>query len=101
MIRVVFAGPELAGFPEGCEGGNCKLMFPEPNETRASFEGRLSNGPAPVRRTYTVRHFFKDTQEMIIDFVAHGDNGPASRWASLPSGCSERRGRGPGHDPAS
>ncbi len=82
MIRVTFAGPELAGISQGCEGSNCKLLLPEPDETRAAFEARLSDGPAPVRRTYTVRHFDKDAQEMSIDFVAHGDNGPASRWAS-------------------
>lgn len=82
MIRVTFAGPELANFPEGHEGGNCKLMLPEPNETREHFATRLVDGPAPVRRTYTVRHFFKESQELSIDFVAHGDKGPASRWAS-------------------
>ena len=82
MIRVTFAGPELADFPEGREGGNCKLMLPEPDEPRAAFEGRLANGSAPVRRTYTVRSFDKAAQEMSIDFVAHGANGPASRWAS-------------------
>ncbi|MEM9707936.1 MAG: siderophore-interacting protein [Pseudomonadota bacterium] len=81
MIRVVFAGPELEGFPEGCEGGNCKLMLPEPDETKESFAERLANGPTPVRRTYTVRSFDSTTQELAIDFVAHGDNGPASRWA--------------------
>ena len=82
MIRVVFAGPELDGFPEGREGGNCKLMLPEPGETRERFADRLANGPAPVRRTYTVRKFDAATGELWIDFVAHGDNGPASRWAS-------------------
>jgi len=82
MIRVTFAGPELAGFPEGREGANCKLMLPEPGEARADFAQRLENGPAPVRRTYTVRHYRAEVQELDIDFVAHGDNGPASRWAS-------------------
>ncbi len=82
MIRVVFAGPELAGFPEGREGANCKLMIPEPNETKDRFAERLKIGPAPVRRTYTVRKFDSATQELTIDFVAHGDDGPASRWAS-------------------
>ncbi|MEM9969760.1 MAG: siderophore-interacting protein [Pseudomonadota bacterium] len=81
MIRVVFAGPELDGFPTGCEGGNCKLMLPEPDEAKESFVRRLAEGPAPVRRTYTVRSYDAATQEMAIDFVAHGDNGPASRWA--------------------
>ncbi len=82
MIRVTFEGPELAGFPEGCEGGNCKLMLPEPAEGRDAFADRIVNGPMPVRRTYTVRNFRRDMQELDIDFVAHGDNGPASRWAS-------------------
>ncbi len=82
MIRVVFAGPELAGFPEGREGGNCKLMIPDINEAKESFAARLQNGPTPVRRTYTVRQFVAETQELTIDFVAHGDEGPASRWAT-------------------
>lgn len=82
MIRVVFAGPELAGFPEGREGGNCKLMIPDVDETRNSFLDRLQNGPAPTKRTYTVRKFDAKTGELSIDFVAHGDKGPASRWAS-------------------
>lgn len=81
MIRVVFAGPELAGFPTGREGGNCKLMLPEPGEQRETFEARLSAGPKPVRRTYTVRHYDAQVQELTIDFVAHGENGPASAWA--------------------
>lgn len=82
MIRVVFAGPELAGFPEGREGGNCKLMLPEEGEGKDSFAEQLKNGPPPVKRTYTVRKFDTATQELTIDFVAHGDEGPASRWAS-------------------
>lgn len=82
MIRVTFAGPELDGFPEGREGGNCKLMLPDPGEVRKSFAERLRNGPRPARRTYTVRHHRPDMREIDIDFVAHGDNGPASRWAA-------------------
>ncbi|MEM9438528.1 MAG: siderophore-interacting protein [Pseudomonadota bacterium] len=81
MIRVIFAGPELDGFPEGREGGNCKLMLPEPDETKEAFAARLADGPPPVRRTYTVRSYDAKKQELAIDFVAHGDNGPASRWA--------------------
>ncbi|MEO9781000.1 MAG: siderophore-interacting protein [Sedimentitalea sp.] len=82
MIRVTFSGPELDGFPEGREGGNCKLMLPEPNEAQQDFAARLIQGPPPARRTYTVRSYRADVQELDIDFVAHGDNGPASRWAS-------------------
>lgn len=82
MIRVDFTGPELEGFPEGRDGGNCKLMLPEPDETKDAFSDRLLNGPPPVRRTYTVRRYDPVAQRLTIDFVAHGDNGPASAWAS-------------------
>jgi len=82
MIRVTFAGPELDGFPQGREGGNCKLMLPDIGETLDAFTQRLQSGPAPVRRTFTVRHYRADVQELDIDFVDHGDNGPASRWAN-------------------
>lgn len=82
MIRITFAGPELKGFPEGREGGNCKLMIPELDETKEAFTKRLTNGPTPTRRTYTVRHFRAADLELDIDFVDHGDTGPASAWAT-------------------
>jgi len=82
MIRVNFSGPGLADFPEGREGGNCKLLLPEPDETCEHFSKRLLDGSPLVKRTYTVRHYSRDSQVLSIDFVAHGDEGPASRWAS-------------------
>lgn len=81
MIRVTFSGPELGVSPKGCEGGNCKLMLPDNGESRENFEERIQNGPAPARRTYTVRAYRAEVQELDIDFVDHGDTGPASRWA--------------------
>ena len=81
MIRVVFSGEELRGIRNGCDGANCKLMLPDAGETKEAFAVRLTQGPAPVRRTYTVRSFREDVLEMDIDFVAYGDNGPASAWA--------------------
>lgn len=81
MIRVTFAGDALAGVPAGREGANCKIMLPEPGETRADFQKRLESGPPPTRRTYTVRHHRPELLELDIDFVDHGDAGPASAWA--------------------
>ena len=81
MRRITFAGPELEGIPQDRDGGNCKIMLPEPDETREAFSKRLIDGPPPVRRTFTVRATREDPVEMDIDFVAHGTEGPASRWA--------------------
>jgi NADPH-dependent ferric siderophore reductase len=82
MIRVTFQGPELAGIYAGCAGANCKIFLPEIDQSRDRFIAQFKNGPPPVKRTYTVRSYRPDTQEMDIDFVAHGDNGPASAWAA-------------------
>lgn len=81
MIRVTFAGPELEGMPTGREGANCKLLLPDESETIDAFRRRLEEGPPPVRRTYTVRSFRPEAMELDIDFVDHGDAGPASAWA--------------------
>lgn len=81
MRRITFTGPELADIPQDRAGGNCKIMLPEPGETKEDFQKRLVEGPAPVRRTFTVRTLRSNPLEMDIDFVAHGTEGPASRWA--------------------
>ena len=81
MIRVTFAGPELADIPAGCEGAHCKLLLPVEGQSRADFAMQLERGPNPARRTYTVRHLRSDPAEIDIDFVSHGDEGPASAWA--------------------
>ncbi|MEO0393159.1 MAG: siderophore-interacting protein [Pseudomonadota bacterium] len=81
MIRVTFGGPELADIPLGCEGAHCKLMIPEIGQSRENFVAQMADGPTPTRRTYTIRHVRHDPHEIDIDFVAHGDNGPASAWA--------------------
>lgn len=85
LIRVTFAGPALDGFPGGHEGANCKLVLPRDGESRETFESYFQpdgpqEKPHPVR-TYTVRSYRAEVQELDIDFVAHGDEGPATRWA--------------------
>ncbi|MEM8812860.1 MAG: siderophore-interacting protein [Pseudomonadota bacterium] len=81
MIRLTFAGPELESIPDGCEGAHCKIMLPGNDQTREDFYACLTGGPRPVTRTYTIRHARPDMGEIDIDFVEHGDEGPASAWA--------------------
>jgi NADPH-dependent ferric siderophore reductase len=81
MIRVTLTGPDLSAIPAWIAGGHCKLMIPEPGQSRFVFEDRLFNGPTPVTRTYTIRHARPEACEIDVDFVAHGDDGPASGWA--------------------
>ena len=67
MHRVTLGGKGMRDFPEDHEGGYVKLNFPQPDSER------------PVTRTYSI--CIQRENEIDIDFVLHGDGGPASRWA--------------------
>ena len=62
MIRVTFAGEELAAFGWNGPAAHIKLFF------------------GAVTRTYTPRRFDPVSRELDVDFVLHGE-GPASEWA--------------------
>lgn len=82
MRRVVVSGVELADWPVGKNGGNIKLLIPDPNWSRAEFRSRIENGPRPIVRTYTARRYDAASNELWIDFVVHDGGGPASNWAA-------------------
>lgn len=81
MIRVTLTAPELRDIPAGCEGAHCKIMLPEDGQSAGAFAAQLADGPRSMTRTYTIRHARPERQEIDVDFVAHGDEGPASAWA--------------------
>lgn len=69
MLRVTLGGEEMAGFPEGRESANFKLLIPNGHDQ-------------PVVRTYTVRNYDPANSGTVdVDFALHGDHGPASHWA--------------------
>ncbi|WP_211239432.1 siderophore-interacting protein [Actinokineospora inagensis] len=91
LLRVTLTGSDLADYrPVGPEP-RCKVLLPPAPGAEVivpdsvPFWDALNALPEslrPVVRTYTVRAARPDDHELDIDFVVHGEHGPASRWAS-------------------
>lgn len=69
LTQVRLCGDALADFPTGFEGGYVKLVLPGERDK-------------PHTRSYTVRAFDPTARELTLEVVAHGDKGPAARWAN-------------------
>ena len=67
MHRVTLGGSGMQDFPGDSEGGYVK------------FNLGVSSEDKPIVRTYSVRS--QRDGEIDVDFVLHGDGGPASQWA--------------------
>ncbi|MFB9903085.1 siderophore-interacting protein [Allokutzneria oryzae] len=91
MARVTLGGPDLAGLTSGGKDQRIKLFFPRAGQDRPV----LTSGPSwyqdylaqpddvrPVMRTYTLRDHRPERNEVDVDFVLHGDSGPASSWVA-------------------
>lgn len=90
-IRVTLTGDAVPEFAETTVGVNNKIFIPpagvdEIHFPSFNFETRewlhASEDVRPTIRTYTHRGIDIEKKEMIIDFVAHGETGPASAWAT-------------------
>lgn len=104
LVRVTFAGDDLAAFASDGRDQSLSLFLPHPGQDSPAVPIELGDGwwqgwrelPDDVRavmRSYTLRALRQDdrgrTTEIDIDFVLHGVEpgaaapaGPASRWAS-------------------
>ncbi|MGI5500875.1 siderophore-interacting protein [Lentzea sp. CA-135723] len=90
MTRMTFTGPgldEVGTWPDQ----QLKLLFPKPGHSPHVSDApdvgtwyqaylALPEDERPWMRSFTVRSLADDV--LTIDFVLHGDNGPASRWAA-------------------
>lgn len=88
-IRATFHCDEAALFRESTVGVNNKIFIPPAGVKDIHFPefdfeaGKWLLPPpevCPAIRTYTHRGIDLVRKELVIDFVAHGDNGPASAW---------------------
>lgn len=77
MIRVTLSGPDLEGFTSLGFDDHIKL-FIDAGDSAHPAPGE--DGPPPVMRDYTPRHYDADKNELDIDFAIH-EAGPATRWA--------------------
>ncbi|WP_334126366.1 siderophore-interacting protein [Empedobacter brevis] len=86
LIRVVFkiSDEQIGLLPMIQEGANNKIFIPPKNIGLIYFpEKNLEHKTTltAVIRTYTNRKIDFQKKELTIDFVVHGENGPASAWA--------------------
>lgn len=89
-IRVYLTGEGIKRFNNTTIGVNNKIMIPPSGINKIYFPEldaekmewiQPDEAVRPAIRTYTHRGINLDQQEIWIDFVAHGDEGPASAWA--------------------
>lgn len=88
LRRITFTAPELANFPADCASAHIKIFLPHPGQKKPTLPTMTENGlvwptgePKPIARSYTVRYIRPEQQEIDIEFVLHGDHGPASLFA--------------------
>lgn len=86
MQRVTLYSPDFEGFASSAYDDHVRLFFAEEGEALqlpvAGANGlQFPEGPRPEGRDYTPRHFDPKRNELVIDFVLHGD-GPATNWAT-------------------
>jgi NADPH-dependent ferric siderophore reductase len=96
LVRITFAGDDLAGPLGDAPDQQVKLCFPKPGHTvprlpEPSADGdvmrwyqaylAIPEGERPWMRSYTVRGHDPQRATIDIDFVLHDDAGPATRWA--------------------
>ena len=84
MRRIRLHGESLRDFPDDQESGYVKLVLQDGNSEK------------PLLRSYTIRAFDRERCELTLDFVDHGDTGPASAWANQAKPGESVVIRGPG-----
>jgi len=85
---VCLTGIGLKDFPIDCHGAHIKVFIAKPHQHELTLPDMGETKPIwpgddkkPFVRTYSVRRFRPDLNELDIEFVNHGTEGPASHFA--------------------
>ena len=103
FTRVTFHGDDLEFFGRDLRDQRIKIVFPHSDGSFADFGqhdpgtgadwyARMRELPLDDRnpfRTYTIRAVRPRESEIDVDFVSHGDGGPAARWLLQASAGQE------------
>ncbi|MFJ8248718.1 siderophore-interacting protein [Streptomyces sp. NPDC094466] len=96
--RISFTADELPGLLEDRPDQQLKLCLPRPWQAVPRLPEQDADDPYGMRwyeaflaipeaerpwmRSFTVRAYDRERNAMAVDFVLHGDGGPASRWGA-------------------
>lgn len=91
LVRVTFGGDDLGEFAGGGRDQSVSVFLPHPGQEAPvvpveagedwySSWRALDPSVRAVMRSYTIRAQRPEGNELDIDFVRHGDSGPATRW---------------------
>ncbi len=89
MVRLTLSGADLDGFNASGPSDHVRLFFPDPTTgelllPQVGRQAGLRLGVTAVTpvRDYTPLNYQAQQRTLDIDFVLHGDTGPAARWAA-------------------
>lgn len=90
LLSLVFGGPDVAHMKCDSPDQRIKMLFPSEDGSVPELPEHgqwyplllaLPKEKRPIVRTYTLRHVDRERQEVTVEFVSHGLEGPASAWA--------------------
>ncbi len=92
LQRITLGGENLLGFPLQSQGAHIKIFLPRAHQQQPQLPQLTAQGiqwptaaERPITRTYSVRAYRPDSNELDVEFVLHGEgeeSGPAAHWAA-------------------
>lgn len=90
LLALVFSGPDISRMKCDAPDQRIKLLLPAPDGSAPALKNEgdwystllsVERASRPQLRTYTLRHLDPVRQELTVEFVRHGTEGPASAFA--------------------